>query len=350
MTRQTWTAFVSALVFVALAVLLVVVPVPFVSWSPGGSRDILGSGAGTEPVIRVLDIDTYPTTGRLDMTILATTPADARLSLPQALLAYWLPSRDALPREVVYDPGKSVEEVQGEDAEMMETAQDAAVVAALRADGQPVIERPAVSSVTVGGPAHERLLPGDLVTSVGKVPTPTDKAVRDAIQRTRVDETVTFTVIRAKEQRRVKVITAESTTQSGTPVVGITLGPGYDYEPDISFDLIQDIGGPSAGLVFALAIYDKITDGPLLGGRHVAATGTITPSGRVGPIGAIQQKIADAEQAGATHFLVPADNCADLAGLRTDLSLIRVGSLNEAISALRTLDTPGAADTLPRCE
>lgn len=349
MTRQTWTAFVSALVFVALAVLLVVVPVPFVSWSPGGTRDTLGTVNGAEAIIRVSGIETYPTTGRLDMTILATTPADARLSLPQALLAYWLPSRDALPREVVYDPGKSVAEVEGEDAEMMETAQDAAVVAALRADGQSVIERPAVASVTVGGPAHERLLPGDLITAVGKVPTPTDKAVRDAIQRTEVDATITFTVVRAKEQRRVKVITAESTTQSDTPVVGITLGPGYDYKPQISFDLAERIGGPSAGLVFALAIYDKVTDGPLLGGRHIAATGTITANGQVGPIGAIQQKIAGAEEAGASHFLVPADNCADLSGLRTDLSLIRVGTLNEAISALQTLDTPGAADTLPRC-
>ena len=92
----------------------------------------------------------------------------------------------------------------------------------------------------------------------------------------------------------MKVITAESTTQSDTPVVGITLGRGYDYAPEISFDLAERIGGPSAGLVFALAIYDKVTDGPLLGGRHVAATGTITADGQVGAIGAIQQKIAGA--------------------------------------------------------
>ena len=283
------------------------------------------------------------------MTILATTPADARLSLPQALLAYWLPSRDALPREVIYDPGKSAEQVTDEDAEMMETAQDDAVVAALRADGQTVIERPAVYSVTVGGPAHQRLLPGDLVTSVDGRPTPDEKAVRDAIQQRQVGETVVFTVIRNKEERRVKVVTAESTTQSDAPVVGITLGTGYDYEPEISFDFGQQIGGPSAGLVFALAIYDKITEGPLLAGRHVAATGTITPGGLVGPIGGIQQKIAGAEKAGATEFLVPAANCGDLAGLRTDLNLIKVSTLRDAITALETLNTPGAADMLPRC-
>ena len=86
---------------------------------------------------------------------MSTTPADARLSLPEALLSYWLPHRDALPRDAVYDPG-SRRAGADEDAERMETAQDDAVVAALRAEGQPVVERPAVYSVTVGGPAHER--------------------------------------------------------------------------------------------------------------------------------------------------------------------------------------------------
>ena len=103
-------------------------------------------------MIKVQGIDTYPTTGRLDMTIVAITPADARLSLPQALLAYWLPHRDALPRDAVYAPGKSAEQVENEDADMMETAQDDAVVAALRADERQVTEMPAIFSVTVGGP------------------------------------------------------------------------------------------------------------------------------------------------------------------------------------------------------
>jgi PDZ domain-containing protein len=347
-TRQTWTAFTSALLFVGLAVLLVLVPVPFVSWSPGTTRDTLGS-VDNEPIIKVSGIDTYPTSGRLDMTVVATTPADARLSLPQALLSYWLPHRDALPRDAIYDPGKSVEQVQHEDADRMETAQDDAVVAALRADGQTVTERPAVYSVTIGGPAHQRLLPGDLVIAVDGVPTPLEKDVRDRIQRHQVGESIIFTVIRAKRQQRVKVITAESATQSDAPVVGITLVTGYDYAPDISFDLGQQIGGPSAGLVFALAIYDKITEGALLGGRHMAGTGTITPIGEVGPIGGIQEKIAGAEEAGATEFFVPSGNCADLAGLRTDVRLIKVSTLGDAIAALQTLNTPGVAGPLPSC-
>ena len=348
MTRQTWTAFASALLFVGLAVLLVLVPVPFVSWSPGAPRDTLGS-VDNQPIIQVSGIDTYPTTGRLDMTVVSTTPADARLSLPQALLSYWLPNRDALPREAVYDPGKSAQQVQDEDAERMETAQDDAVVAALRADGQRVTERPAVYSVTIGGPAHERLRPGDLITAVDGVPTRVEKDVRDRILHHEVGDSVIFTVIRAKQERRVKVLTAESTTQSDSPVVGITLGKGYDYAPQISFELGRQIGGPSAGLTFALAIYDKITEGPLLGGRHVAATGTITPTGEVGPIGGIQEKIAGAEKAGATEFFVPAGNCADLAGLRTDIRLIKVTTLHDAIAALEVMDASGGVPALPSC-
>ena len=280
MTRQTWTALVSALAFICLAVLLVVVPVPFVSWTPGGTRDTLGT-VDNEPMIRVQGIDTYPTTGQLDMTVVAITPADARLSLPQALLAYWLPHRDALPRDAVYAPGKTAEQVENEDADMMETAQDDAVVAALRADGRPVTEMPAIFSVTLGGPAHKLLLPGDLVVSVDGIPTPDDEAVRERIRSHRVGQRVRFVVIRDKVQTDVTVTTVESNVQSDVPVVGITLATGYRYDPEISFDLGQQIGGPSAGLVFALAIYDKITNGPLLAGRHFAGTGTITPDGDV---------------------------------------------------------------------
>jgi Lon-like protease len=347
-TRQTWTAFVSALAFICLAVLLVLVPVPFVSWSPGGTRDTLGN-AGNEPMIKVQGIDTYPTTGRLDMTIVAITPADARLSLPQALLAYWLPYRDALPHDAVYAPGKSAEEVENEDADMMETAQDDAVVAALRADGRRVTEMPAIYSVTVGGPAHKLLLPGDLVVSVDGIATPDHEAVAKRIRAHEIGEKVRFVVIRNKVQTDVTVTTVQSNVQSDVPVVGISLTTGYRYDPEISFDLGQEIGGPSAGLVFALAIYDKITDGPLLAGRHFAGTGKITPNGDVQSIGGIQEKISAAQKAGATAFFVPASNCRDLEGVHTTMTLIKVGTLSDAIKAVETLNASGDTGVLPHC-
>ncbi|WP_375432285.1 PDZ domain-containing protein [uncultured Friedmanniella sp.] len=348
MTRQTWTAFASALVFVIFAVLLVVVPVPFITWGPGDARDTLGT-VGSEPIIKVQGIQTYPTSGELDLTVVSVTPAGARLSLPQALVAYWLPHRDALPREAVYVRGKSAEEVQAEDADLMETAQDDSVVAALRAAGQPVTEMPAVYSVTVGGPAHRLLLPGDLVTSVDGVPTSDAEAVSAQIRTHKPGDEISFRVIRQRVPTTVKVKAAQASTADAAPVVGATIGEGYQYGPQISFDLGQEIGGPSAGLVFALAIYDKITDGALLAGGHVAGTGSITPDGEVGPIGGIQEKIAGAEDAGAQVFLVPAPNCGDLAGVQTDMTLVKVATLADAISALQALDTPGGADRVPHC-
>jgi PDZ domain-containing protein len=279
---------------------------------------------------------------------LSVTPADGRLSLPQALLSYWLPRRDALPRDSVYAPGKSAQEVEREDADMMETAQDDAVVAALRADQQPVTEMPAIYSVTVGGPAHKLLLPGDLVESVDGVPTADVDSVSQRIRSHKIGDQVVFQVIRQRVSTRVVVTTAESSTQADVPVVGITLGRGYRYQPQISFDFGQRIGGPSAGVVFALAIYDKITDGPLLAGRHVAGTGSISPEGVVGSIGGIQEKVGGAEKAGATVFLVPAGNCQDLAGLDTPITLVKVSTLAEAIGALQTLSTSPSAP-VPHC-
>ena len=344
-TRQTVTAFAAAGTFVVLAVGVAVLPVPYVTWSPGTARDVLSTTA--EPTIPISDVPTYPTSGRLDMTVVSTTSADSQLSLPQALVAYWRPERDALPREAVYPPGKSSEEVENDDAEMMVSAQDDAVVAALRADQERVEQLPAVASVTVGSPAQSALKAGDLIVSVGGTDTPTPDGVLAAVRGAKVGLPLEFVVLRDKVRTKVTVIPAAAASGTGVQI-GITVGTGYFYRARISYDLGQKIGGPSAGLVFALAIYDKTTPGELFAGQHVAGTGTINPTGVVGGIGGIREKIAGAQAAGATTFLVPAPNCGDLAGVKTDLDLIREGTLAEDISALQTLAGPDPS-SVPHC-
>lgn len=348
MTRQTWTAFVSAGLFVAMAITLAVLPVPFVAWSPGGTENTLGSVKG-QPIISIEGTTTYPTTGRLDLTIVSGTAADSRLTLVEALAAYWLPDRDTLPRDSIYPPGQSADEVERAETQMMDSSQSDAAVAALRAAGQPVTEMPVVASVTVSGPAHQKLLPGDLVQSVDGVSTPTSDSVAEQIQTHRPGEVVEFEVLRNKVRTAVLVTTIASSTQIGTAVVGITVDRGYDYGPTIRFDLGQQLGGPSAGMVFALAIYDKITPGDLLRDLHVAGTGQISADGTVGAIGGLQQKIASADQAGASMFLVPEVNCRDLAGLDTDLRLVKVATLQNAIDAVAAVAASGAAAETPAC-
>jgi PDZ domain-containing protein len=347
-TRQTWTATVSALMFVTLAALAVLIPVPFVTWYPGNSYDTLGD-VDDQPMITVSGIQTYPTSGRLDLTTVSVTKAGGDVSLPEAVLAYFLPDRDTLPRDFVYAPGQSVAEANRDEILLMETSQDDAIVAALRAAGRPVTEHPAVASVTVDAPAHTRLLPGDLILSVDGRAVKTVQEVGDLVRAHKVGERVAFTVLRDGDRVEVAVTAAASTVTRGAVAVGITVAPGYEYEPDIAFELGQQIGGPSAGLVFATAIYDKITPGALLDGVHAAGSGTITPSGDVGPVGGLQQKLAAAEEAGATAFLLPAASCANMTGLTTDLTVIKVATLQEGIDALSLLRQPGGAAQVPRC-
>jgi PDZ domain-containing protein len=280
--------------------------------------------------------------------VVSTTTADSRLSLPQALVAYWRPHHDALPREAIYPPGKSVEDVESDDAEMMVDAQDDAAVAALRADGERVDLLPAVTSVTIGSPAQNRLRPGDLVVSVGGTTTSTVESVQAAVRRAEADVPLAFVVLRDKVRTEVSVEPKVQAAGGGVQI-GITIGTGYSYGPRISYDLGQRIGGPSAGLVFALAIYDKLTPGELLAGQLVAGTGTIDPDGTVGGIGGIQEKIAGAEQAGASTFLVPAPNCGDLAGVRTSMRLVRVATLTDAIESVRAIGSGAPSQQLPTC-
>lgn len=346
-TRQTWTAFVAAVAFIVAAVLMVALPVPFVSWSPGTVQDTLGDVKG-QPVIKITGIPIHPTSGSLDLTTVSETRPDSRLTLPEALLSYWLPHRDAMPRDGVYNPGKSADQVKTEQTQDMETSQSSAVVAALRAADQKVTVRLAVSSVTVGGPAYQKLRPGDLILKVNGVAVDDPGQVGDQIRRHRAGSIVTFRVLRNNKPVTVQVKSQTASSGPVSPVVGIKVGTGYQYAPAISFDLGEDIGGPSAGLVFSLAIYDKITAGPLLDGRNVAGTGTIDADGTVGPIGGIQEKIAGAEKDGATVFLVPADNCNDLSGVGTKMTLIKVSSVRDAISSLKAL-TAGRTTSLPHC-
>ncbi|NMD47096.1 MAG: PDZ domain-containing protein [Propionibacterium sp.] len=348
MTKQTWTAAVSALLFVALAAVVSLVPVPFVSWSPGATVTLFEPVDG-QPRVDVQGIATHPTTGQLRLTTVSVTRVDSQLTLPEALLSYWLSAREVLPREAVYPAGVSVDEIRAREVQMMDNSQSAAVAAALRAAGEKVVEYPMVIGVSNGSPADGKLEPGDFILRVDdKVVGSTDD-VRAAITRHAVGEAVTFTILRSRQELTVPITTAASNANASQPVVGINLDIGYSYTPRVTFRINPDIGGPSAGLMFALAVYDLVSPDDLTAGRSIAGTGTISGDGTVGAIGGIQEKVAGAEGAGATVFLVPADNCADVRGLSTPVQLVRVATLSEAIAALEDLKDPARAAAVKGC-
>jgi len=349
LTRQTWTAIVSAACFVVLALLVALLPVPFVAWGPGRTLDLLGPGGQDRPAVSVKGLTTYPTTGQLRMTTVSVTRVDSRLSLPEALFAHWMPQRDVLARDVVYPRSKSVEQVKDEEVAMMDDSKAHAVVAALRAAGKPVQQMPMVASVGLAGPSYNKLQPGDLVERVDQTQVRRPEDVGRIVRRHAVGDPVVLSVIRDGRRSDVTVTTVSSNEDKKVPVIGIRSVEGYRYAPRVEYGIDPAVVGPSAGLVFSLAIYDRVTPGDLLGGRDVAVTGQIGADGTVSPIGGIREKVAGAEKAGSEVFLVPSGNCADLRGVDSSMALVRVATLDEAVSALTTLRRTGRTDALPHC-
>ena len=348
MTRQTWTAAVAALVFVALAAIIAMVPVPFVVWTPGATYDLLGEVAD-QPAISITGADTYPTDGQLRMATVSVTRSDAALTLPEALFSYWLPNRQVLPREAVYRPGLDSAQIQDDSARQMGSSQSLAAVAALRAAGVRVVERPMVESVYKTGPAAGLLEPGDLITAVDNTRTSTVEQVREAIRKHKIGDVVKFDLIRGDVPLAQSVTTKPSEQEPDVPVVGITMSIGFTYAPEITFGIDAGIGGSSAGLMFALAIYDQLTPGSLSNGAVVAGTGTIDTTGRVSAIGGVQEKIAAAARDGATVFLLPTGNCADVGEVPDGMRLLPVENLGDALSGLQDLQDPARAEALRGC-
>lgn len=348
MTRQTWTTLVSAVLFLGLAVIIAVTPVPFVAWAPGETIDVMGESQGT-PVLNVSGIPTYPSTGTLRATTVSATSVDSRLNLYAAVAAYLAADRAVIPREAVYPVGLDAGTVQEAQAAEMDTSQLTATAAALRAAGQQVTEVPMVTQVTESGPANGKLHVGDLITAVDGNPVSTVEGLRAAIRSHAVGDTVTFAVVHEGVSMNVEVKTSESNTSPPVSFVGIVTEIGYLVTPKVTFAIDPAIGGPSAGLVFALAVYDKVTPGDLLAGRNVAGTGTISGTGEVGAVGGVLQKIAAAKAAGATIFVLPRANCGDVGGAPEGIRLVSVSRLSEAVTALTSLTDPSKAASVPGC-
>ncbi|HIT76600.1 MAG TPA: hypothetical protein IAA98_13535 [Candidatus Avipropionibacterium avicola] len=358
MTPQSWTSLAASIGFLCAVMVLALVPAPYVVWAPGGTVDTLGHDASGAPLVEVSGAETHPVSGQLDLTTVSVTRVDSGLGFAPAFVAWLRRGFDTLDRDLYYPPGTTAESSRQERAAMMSQSQLSARVAAARAAGLPVSPHPMIAGVVVGGPSDPALQPGDVVLSVAGQPVEDADTVLVALAAALTEgdlgdgDELDWQVRRDGED-----LTVTTSVRAGDTVedrLGVQLIDGFDTPLTVRYGIDEEIGGPSAGLVFSLAIYDVVTPGELLAGRHVAGTGTIDTDGRVGAIGGIQSKVVAAERAGATIFLVPADNCEDLAGLRTDLDLIRIATLDEAIDALTALHDDnhlhdGNHQEVPRC-
>ena len=352
MTRRTASLLLAGMLLVSMVGVSVMAPMPFVVQSPGLTENTLGSHNGKRVII-VRGTKTYPTSGRLDLTTVSVTSPGYQPRLAEVLAAWVSSEQVVLPRDVVYAPEKSVQDVEQENQVEMVSSQDAAVSAGLvQAGVQPFVVK--VAEVIDGSPAQGILDKGDLIRSIDDTDVGSPQELIDAVGTVAPGATVTLQIERDGKPKTVRLTTEPNPDSPETARIGVAPAADPVFDPPIAvrIDLGQQVGGPSAGLIFSVAIYDLLTPGELLGGRYVAGTGTIDQNGKVGPIGGIQQKIAGAydDGDGATVFLVPADNCdeAGMSDLADDLLLVKVATLGDAVKALEDIDAD-KTDELTRC-
>jgi len=344
--HRALVATLAGLVLLALIALAALLPVPFIILSPGPTFNTIGDVDGV-PLVEITDTTTYPVTGALDMTTIREEGEPrSPLTVFGALAAWVDPNRAVLPRELLYGDDETTEEVQQRNAVLFSTSQSNAIAAALNTLGEPLIEDVVVTAVVEGTPSFGVLDAGELIVAIDGVAVSAPEDVVEAVRARPIGSTLTFTVVRDGEAIDLDVVTAEKPDEPGVRYVGITVGINYRAEFPIIFAL-DDIGGPSAGMMFALAIVDKLTPEDLTGGGHVAGTGTIDPAGAVGAIGGIRQKLAGARGAGATLFLMPEVHCEEAAGHVPDgLTVVPVTTLQGALDALTAWR---AGEPVPTC-
>ncbi|GGU42636.1 hypothetical protein GCM10010211_02290 [Streptomyces albospinus] len=359
MPRRTATLLASTLMLIALLCGGVLIPVPYAAMSPGPTVNTLGDHDG-KPVLQITGRTTYPTSGHLNMTTVQVTGPDYRMNLFEAVYGWLDPNRAVVPHKTLYPEGQTAQQADQQNAEEFTQSQESAKVAALKQLNIPVATQTVVGAVVKDKPADGLLHAGDVIKAVdGKAVTQTGDVAK-FVTRHKPGEKVVFTVIPAKDAAAAKQqgkrpegpgkdVTLTTAADSGRAVVGIQAQADHIFPFHIDVKL-ADVGGPSAGLMFALGIVDKLSPGGnLTGGKFVAGTGTIDDQGNVGPIGGISMKTIGAREKGAEFFLTPKENCASAAkDTPSGLRLVKVGTIGDAVKALekiRANDTAG----LPSC-
>jgi PDZ domain-containing protein len=338
--RRISTLIVALVPILVFGVLATSVAVPYVSLGPGPTFNTLGEVDGKQ-VVDIEGTEVHKTSGNLNMTTVSQVDG---LTLAQALL-FWASGRDQLiPRELVYPPDKSRQEIDEANTKDFRQSEDSAEYAALGFLKYPMAV--SIEQVDDKGPSAGKLQPGDAIDAVNNKPVANLDQFQDALKNTKPGDTIVIDYRRKNAPAGATTITLGSHPERKQGFLGVSVldAPWAPFKIDFN---LANVGGPSAGLMFSLAVVDKLTTGDLNGSKFVAGTGTITGDGKVGPIGGITHKIVAAREAGATVFLVPTENCDEAKTAdENGIDLLKVDTLTQAVDSLKTLSAGGEP---PRC-
>ncbi len=336
---------IALLATTVLVALLAALPAAYVVRGPGPTENTLGSQDGT-PLISVSGAPTYETTGELRLTTVSVLGGPGHPASVLDVIGGWLsPTHSVGPVEDVYPRNVTAEQTEKLNQAEMVGSQENATVAALTELGYKVPATLTIAGTEADTSAAEVLRKGDVITSFNGKPVATYQDLLAEIAAVGADQTVTVGVKRAGRAQDVRVTTHEV---DGATRLGVFIDPAF--QPPVKVTIkIDDIGGPSAGTMFALGIIDKMTPADEAKGVVIAGTGTMDISGAVGPIGGIEQKMVAAKRDRASWFLAPADNCADVVGhIPSGLHVTRVSTLHEARLAVAAIGA-GKGSSLPTC-
>ncbi len=328
-------------------------PAPYVIEQPGPVFDVLGDVDANGQQVQMIQIpsqQTYPTQGALDMlTVSITGNRDSLPTWLDIVQAYLDPSKAVTPVDEIYPAGETVEQSNQQGTVDMQNSQKEAIAAALHELGYSFSSTLTVDQTEAGGPSDGVLLAGDVILTFDGQTYTDVPALRGGVAANGTTKPATIEILRAGQKMTVQVTPKPSSASDPTPIIGIIVGSDYQFPFPVTIQL-ENVGGPSAGMMFALGIIDKLTPGELNGGKKVAGTGTIDSSGAVGPIGGIRQKLYGARSAGATYFLAPQSNCDEVVGhVPAGLTVFAVSTLDDSLAALKDLQTGADTSSLPTC-
>jgi PDZ domain-containing protein len=335
------------LVFTVALITLGFFQAPYVIERPGPVVDVLGAENGVQ-VISIPKGKVYATSGELDLlTVSVVGNREQTPTWPELFWAWLDPAQTISPLDSVFPAGQTQQESDAESSAMMEQSQQDAIAVAMLKLGYEIPSHVYVSEVSKNKPSSGKLVAGDYVTAVnGTAPKSVDH-LREMVNQFDGKNALKISVLRSGKTLSFDITPIKNTDDRW--VLGIYVGTKFDFPIEVNLQL-SDIGGPSGGTMFAIGIYDRLTPGALLGGQHVAGTGTIDVSGAVGPIGGIRQKLYGAQRAGATYFLAPAENCDEVVGhIPSGLQVFSIKTFDEAISVVDAIGKKQSLSKFATC-
>ncbi len=266
---------------------------------------------------------------------------ERRASMLESLFPWIHSDATLVPARLIVPPGTTDSAVRRADLQEMSISQRVAAAVALKQLGFKVISKPdgvIVSVIELDSHAAGKLQPADVIVAVDGTETPTVAKLRSVLSDVKVGETVTLVVRRGGRRLTLRIATIADPLNPGRAIVGFTPDQSAQITLPIKVSIdAGNVGGPSAGLAFALEVMAELGR-DVTHGHRVAATGQIELDGTVAPIGGVKQKVFDAREAKADVFLVPAgDNAAEARRYAGGLRIVAVKSFPQALHALATL-------------